>query len=174
MVVENEEGQSLLEFLLTLPMLVALVVILVRVNTAIQISIVNQQYGRAQALALTGYAPEFPRMGLRQEDLVRKKYSQMVIGVSDNAPPQRGGAFAPKAASQNVARKKIAEGDDAEGNLRGLVRIRDTVTICTQANFVNGAQGVVALPVYGGPPLSEASRLQYCNTPMKYVSGDDS
>jgi hypothetical protein len=176
---EDERGQSLLEFLLMFPMLLALVVVLVRVNTAIQISIVNQQYARAQALFIAYNSPQFPRLDSRMANLVKKEYSQMIIGVSENAPPSRedgGGKYNPKAASQNVARRKVAEGEDAEGDLRALVRIRDTVTICTQSNFVNGQQGLVPLPIYGGPALNEGSRQQFCNHPagLKYVSGDSS
>jgi hypothetical protein len=53
---DGEAGQSLLEFLLMFPMLLALVIVLIRVNTAIQISIVNQQYARAQTFVLTSNA----------------------------------------------------------------------------------------------------------------------
>jgi hypothetical protein len=101
---EGEAGQSLLEFLLTLPMLVALVVILVRVNSVIQVSIVNQQYARAQALFLAYNSSEFPSIDRRMSQLVAKRYSQMVLGVADNAAPRQGG-YVPKAAAQNVARK---------------------------------------------------------------------
>jgi hypothetical protein len=108
--------------------------------------------------------------------LIGKQYSQMIIGVAENAAPKEGGDYEPKAASQNIARRKVAEGDDPEGDLRALVRIRDTVTLCTQSNFVNGGAGLVALPIYGGPPLADGSRQQFCNHPagLKYVSGDSS
>ena len=39
----GERGQSLLEFCLLLPVLLGLVTMMIRVNTAIQVSIVNQQ-----------------------------------------------------------------------------------------------------------------------------------
>ncbi len=46
-----ESGQSVLEFLLLIPLIVALTVLLVKMNAVIQVSIVNQQYARAQAAA---------------------------------------------------------------------------------------------------------------------------
>jgi len=46
----SERGQSVLEFVFMLPILLGLIVIMVRSNTVIQMSIVNQKYARAQAL----------------------------------------------------------------------------------------------------------------------------
>ena len=53
----KEDGQSIVEFLVSLPLLVGLAVVLIRVNSAIQMSIVNQQYARAQTLNLTYNSP---------------------------------------------------------------------------------------------------------------------
>jgi len=47
-IIENNKGQSLFEFILLLPVLLGFSTILIRINTAIQISIVNQQFTRDQ------------------------------------------------------------------------------------------------------------------------------
>jgi hypothetical protein len=83
-VAHGEQGQSLLEFLLMLPMMLGLIVIMSRVNTAIQASIVDQQYARMQTLWLTFNSPVYPKLGLQASELNGKNYNQMMIGVSDN------------------------------------------------------------------------------------------
>jgi len=83
-VAKNEEGQSLLEFLLVLPVLLGLVALMTRVNTAIQASLVYQQYARAQTTFLTFNSPVYPSLRLQASELNGKNYNQMTIGVSDN------------------------------------------------------------------------------------------
>ena len=178
---ESESGQSVLEFLLMLPMMVALVIILVRVNTVIQVSIVNQQYARAQALWLTFNSPVYPQLRLRESQLTNKQYNQMVIGVSDNpAPP--AGDYVPKASVQNIARKKNPGGSNEakeQPRERSQVRVRDTVTLCTQTNVVpkaGGSAGAILELVASGSSfapkgnyaLAESTRFDYCGGPMKY------
>ena len=81
----NEEGQSVFEFLLMLPVMIGLVVIMAEVNTAIQVSIVDQQYARAEATFLTFNSPIYPeRDAIRIPNLDQKGYNQMLIGVMDN------------------------------------------------------------------------------------------
>src|SRR4051794_31601143 len=81
---KGEEGQSMVEFLFMLPLLLGLAVLLVRISTAIQISIVDQQYARSQTLFLTYNSATYPRLGL-QVSMQQKGLNQMVVGVSDNA-----------------------------------------------------------------------------------------
>src|SRR4051812_17762912 len=104
MVAKNDEGQSVLKFLLMLPMMVALVVILVRINTAIQIAIVDQQYSRTQALALSYNSSVYPLLRLRNPHLTDKGYNQMILGVSSNKADSND--YKPEAATHYIARKK--------------------------------------------------------------------
>src|SRR4051812_43761116 len=84
---EGESAQALVEFLLLLPAVIVLIVVLVRVNSAIQVSIVNQQYARAQALWLAFNSPVFPELRHRVKDFQSgsKMSNQMVIGVAQNS-----------------------------------------------------------------------------------------
>jgi hypothetical protein len=175
----RESGQSIVEFLLMLPMLVGLVLILLRVNTAIQVSIVDQQYARSHALWLNFNSPVYPQLALREPHLTAQQDNQMVIGVSDNVAPEDGSNFQPVASTSYVARKKgQADSSDPESSKRANVRIRDTVTICTQSNVVQGKGGMVpALPLdpktfapTGNSVLTEdPHQFNYCGSNMQYV-----
>ena len=191
MVVERESGQSLLEFLLMLPMMVGVTLLLVKVNSAIQVGIVNQQYARAQTLWLAFNSPVFPRAGLRQGQLDAKGYNQMLIGVSENAPPEGQEGFPPKATVMNVGRKRNAGGSDAAqeeptvAQGRSKVRVRTTVALCTQPNVIDQGGSVkplLELKCIAGcdaknplPKLEatsnwrigEQTRFQYCRSPLR-------
>jgi hypothetical protein len=187
---KNEEGQSVLEFLLMLPMMVALVVILVRINTVIQISIVNQQYSRAQALSLSYNSSVYPLLRLRNPELTDKGYNQMILGVSSNKA-ERG--YHPEAATHYIARKKgEPSGEDKkEPKTRALVRVRNSVTLCTQPNVVSGSGGGnvpimkladlsggqgLAFAAAGPSMLGENAKFDYCGGPpsLKYdLDGGD-
>jgi hypothetical protein len=170
----RESGQSILEFLLMLPMLVGLFLILLRVNQAIQVSIVDQQYARAHALWLAFNNPVFPQQKLRLGAITAQQDNQMVIGVSDNTAPTDG------------SRKKgVHDSDDKESSKRASVRVRDTVTICTQANVVQGKSGFV--PILPQDPSSFAAtgaynltedphQFAFCRSNLQYVvdAGGDS
>jgi len=152
---DNEEGQSVLEFLLMLPVMLGLVMLMLRVNSAIQVSIVDQQYARAQALFLTFGNPIFPQISQRWLNLDQKGYNQITMGVSDNLTASSGGTYVPEATTQNIARnrKVAAMGDDSpqtepnpdQGGLRAFVRVRNTVTLCTQISVIS--QNGVPTPV---------------------------
>ncbi len=176
----NRSGQSLLEFLLMLPVMFGMAALLLKFNSAIQVSIVNQQYARAQTLWLAFNSPVYPYLRLREEELTSSGFNQMLIGVSDNAAPDDGESqYVPKASVQNVARRKPASfgGDQnqQEPNERSLVRIRSTVTLCTQPNVVSGqGRDVPILPLSGGKAsglsnLTEGSRFEYCKSPLEYL-----
>jgi hypothetical protein len=146
-IIGNEGGQSVLEFLFMLPVMVSLLVLMTRVNSAIQVSIVDQQYARAQAHFLTFSSPVYPEVRLRYAQLVGKNYNQMLMGVGDNIVPGDGSAYTPIATTQNIARnRKIAalgnndpqkEPNPDSGEGRALVRVRGTVSLCTQINVIN-------------------------------------
>jgi hypothetical protein len=186
----DDRGQSVLEFLLMLPMMVGLVVILVKVNTTIQISIVDQQYSRAQALWLTFSSPVYPLLRIREGQLTKKKYNQMVLGVSDNAAPAGNEPYEPLASTHYIARKKgEADNGDKEAKERALVRVRNTVTLCTQPNVVTGPGGIVPIlplaDLSGGKGLSFAAgglsaigenphQFDFCGSPMQYVMNSGS
>ena len=137
----GEAGQSVLEFLLMLPMLVGFVMILMKVNTAIQISIVDQQYARAQTLFLTMNSPFYPTRAT-QAALVSVQTNSMLVGVSNN---QSTPGYTPSATTQWVARTSNAVGADnspkSEPKRRASVRIRNSVTLCTQNLYLKSSSG---------------------------------
>jgi hypothetical protein len=137
----NDEGQSVIEFIFMLPMLIGMSALLVNINTAIQIGIVNQQYARAQALNLTYSSPFYPALFHSDGSagprvlLIDEGANQMVLGVSDNFS---SGNYTPIATQQLVVRKpSLAPSNapqDESATLIGRVRIRNSVTLCTD-NF---------------------------------------
>lgn len=167
----HERGQSVVEFLISLPLMLGLVVLLVRVNTAIQISIVNQQYVRAQAIFLTYNSPVYPELRLRSGAMHEEGFNQMLIGMSETAPPssESGREFYADAPVFSISRNKVATDDESqqEPDRRSKIRVRTTVTLCTQTEVV---------PVSGGKPkpvldtgniLSEQYKpgASYCMSP---------
>jgi hypothetical protein len=175
-VAHGEQGQSLLEFLLMLPMMLGLIVIMSRVNTAIQASIVDQQYARMQTLWLTFNSPVYPKLGLQASELNGKNYNQMMIGVSDNEITSDSNQ--PIASTTMITRTPAQAADasndpQTEPQTRGNVRIRNTVTLCTQANLVggtpilnisvtNGSANLPTVAVAGAYNLPENSQFDYC------------
>ncbi|MEK7689516.1 MAG: hypothetical protein AAB425_00690, partial [Bdellovibrionota bacterium] len=108
----GQEGQSVLEFLLMLPLMVGLSVMMVKVNSAIQVAINNQQYARAHALWLTFGSSVYPERKFRYNTDESPKdtfvgFNQMVVGVSDNVAPDResGDPYVPEATVQTIARR---------------------------------------------------------------------
>lgn len=173
---QNDEGQSVIEFVLMLPMLLGLVVTLIRINTAIQISIVNQQYARAQILYLTFNSPFYPQISY-QEKQANEGSNQMVVGVSENTADAQTGDYTPEASIQMITRSKRVNAPDTPGeepDTRAKVRIRDTVTLCTRDYSLGGNQPVPILPTQGGKAigssaLGEQTRFtSYCGTKMGY------
>ncbi len=147
MVAKKEEGQSVVEFLLMLPILIGMTVILTKINTAIQISIVNQQYARAQTHFLTYNSPYYPTLR-KQQRLIETSSNQLVVGVSDNAAGGSDTKYVPKATVQSIARSRRVVGSDAakeEPTQRAKVRIRNTVTLCTQTLTVPTRSGTAPL-----------------------------
>lgn len=147
------KGQSLLEFLVMMPALFGLALIMIKINTAIQVSIVNQQYARAQGLFLTFNSPTYPQIRFRYEgesSMVARGFNQLILGVS-----QEGGSedlpadqLNPVATTQNIVRNRRKVGSNqvqAEPADRGIVRVRTIVSLCTQSNVVNDAGGLTSV-----------------------------
>jgi hypothetical protein len=146
--VQGERGQSVLEFVFMLPVLLGLIVVMVRVNSAIQMSIVNQKYARAQALWLTFNSPYYPRRSFRTagdpaDQFVQYGFNRMVIGMAETPVDDTGGQAT--ASTQSVVRVGVASPDgpsQTEPIDRAMVRVRTTVALCTQTNAVVTSQGL--------------------------------
>lgn len=158
----NRHGQGVVEFLFVLPVILLMSMFLVRTNTVIQMSIVNQKYARAQNLFLTYNSAEYPDLARRVAQ--PNKEHQTVLVASNPAPrdgaggegrvffastfkikPGKGGyfeSFKRDSGPDSGAERGIAgraEGEDAEGQRdivreRTFVRVRNTVTLCTPWN----------------------------------------
>lgn len=172
-----EQGQGVIELLLCLPLFLGLTILISRINTAIQMSIVDQQYARMQALFITYHSPFYPELSKRNW-LVTTGSNQLVLGVSDNTlSSDNAGSFYPKATEQLIARGRGVAGSNEPGMeppLRGTVRIRNSVTLCTQ-NLVLGNQPI--LPLGSSSPyravgpfiLNNNTKLDsFCKSGLKY------
>jgi hypothetical protein len=173
----GQSGQALMEFMLLLPSIVILVVVLLRTNSAIQVSINNQQYARAQALWLAFNSPVYPELRHRVKNfqLGSKMANQMVIGVSQNSFPDEGDqVYQPEATIQNISRKPAGAGGSDEPQIepdaRAKVRVRTTVSLCTQPNVAGGG---ALLPLTPSDPFTPTAswnlrddvRIDYCRRP---------
>ena len=144
----SERGQSVLEFVFMLPILLGLIVIMVRSNTVIQMSIVNQKYARAQALWLTFNSPHYPRRSFRTpgspgDQFVQFGFNRMVIGMTETPVDDTGGKAT--ASMQAVVRGGVPAPDgpsQSEPIDRAKVRVRTTVALCTQTNAIVTRQGL--------------------------------
>lgn len=176
-ILQNQNGQSILEFTITLPVLISLSIILIRISSAIQISIVDQQYARARALFLAYNSSYYPTLE-KQDFLIKSGANQMILGVSDN---QAVAGYSPRATIQAISRGRLVGGSDRpneEPDLRSKIRIRNTVTLCTQNLFImnnNGRpQAILNLDnnyMYGvsASALSDKSNLNnFCIGSMVY------
>ena len=161
----DEHGQSVLEFVFMLPVLLGLIVIMVRSNTAIQMSIVNQKYARAQALWLTFNSPHYPKLSFRTagtagDQFVQYGFNRMVIGMAETPVDDTGGK--PTASMQPVTRGGVPapEGpSQSEPIDRAQVRIRTTVALCTQTNAIVTSEGLKAATAAN---IGENTVFDYC------------
>lgn len=156
-----------------LPLLVGLVVLLMRMNMAVQISIVNQQYARAQAHFLTFNSPVYPELRLRRHPGSRDflPTNRMILGVSENSPEEGDQRYRPEATEQMVARSRGLAGrkpdPGEESRETGFVRVRNTVALCTQSNVVNiggKIEPLNATTVLEG--RVKPSNFEYCRSPL--------
>lgn len=158
---DSEEGQSIVEFLFMLPVVIGITLVLVRVNTAIQVSINNQQYARAQLFFINQNSPIYPRLDLR-DALIERGSSQMVLGVSNNIT--EGQYYTPEATTQAVTRPGQDGGSNdtqQEPFERGMVRVRNTVALCTPVLAL-----APNLPV-SSQYFGEQTSFQYCRSPYE-------
>lgn len=174
--VSSESGQSLLEFTLLLPVLLGFTMILIRVNTAIQVSIVNQQYSRGHALFLTFNSPNYPETKF-QNGLAEQEMNQMVHGVSQNVAPDVAETYSPQATIQNVTRSLTVRGKNAPqeepDDKRSRVRVRNTVTLCTPTYYLMQTKSFVrSLDVINNVVtrhgLSNNTRFDFCGSTIEY------
>ncbi len=167
MVVKGEDGQSVLELLLMFPVLIGFTMILMKINTAIQISIVDQQYARAHALFLTFNHSVYPRISLQQV-LMNQGDNQMLLGVSDN-PASAG--YEPEATIESVSRSKTVQAPDdpkTEPKTRARVRIRNSVTLCSPI-YSLGPTLAMQDQKTGNSNLAEGVHFNYiCGTQVPY------
>ncbi len=151
----RESGQSLVELILLLSFLVTLVFVMINVDSAISMAIVNQQYARAQVMEMTWNSPYYPPLDRQQSAMVAIGANQLVVGVSEN--PFRGnGQYTPEASTQQIPVRPRASAPNlpqTEPETRALARIRNTVTLCTPLTMV-GAQPM--LPVASTEPYGPA------------------
>jgi hypothetical protein len=181
----DERGQSIIEFLVMLPLMVGLVVLLIRVNSAIQVSIVNQQYVRSQLLFLSYNSAFYPRLDHRVNSMANHGYNQMVLGMSEKAL-SGGDDFTESNDQPDAPVTKIRRGRDgnddsqAEPDSRSRVRIRTSATLCGPITVIRGKNGAY-LPLAElanfkpgsagaagntqGIGLSEGVEFDYCRAP---------
>jgi hypothetical protein len=138
---------------------------MVKVNTAIQVSIVNQKYSRLQAVALARNSPYYPSSRVRAS-LLDSGSNRMTVGVSDE-PTGGGGIIRPKATEIMVARNRTlaAQASDDPGitpSERANIRVRSTVTLCT-ANHAIEAGKAFESKLLGGPDSSPWPRICWGN-----------
>jgi hypothetical protein len=167
-------GQSMLEFLITLPLMVGLAMLMIRVNTVIQMGIVNQQYARAQTLYLAENGANYPQRMDITASLATHKYNQLVVGVSDNQQIN-GGDVSPVTATtyKIVPSTTTGYNDNArtEANQRGNLRVRTSVTLClpTIAAITSTPANPGALFVVSG---DSPQQFNFCSAPQDYVNDD--
>jgi hypothetical protein len=161
---KDESGQSIIEFLILLPLMVGIVVLMIRVNTTIQISIVNQQYARAHTHWLTFNSPIYPEIKYR-----KRPYNQMIIGVSSNTNPADDEfEYQPEVNVQKIARDsrkgiQSPKEDPREVTERTDVRVRTSVALCTQSNAMDSGGGVMSKLNLDG--VKNAQVFAYCQPP---------
>jgi hypothetical protein len=167
----NEEGQSILELLFILPLMLALAFLLIRVNSAIQEGIVDQQYARGQTLFLSGNGDNYPQRAGIITDLTQNQFNQINLGVSENPVniDDEGSALVSASTFPILANTNAAPQDNepqVEPVQRVNVRIRNTVTLCLPELVLPG--GTPVLPPATGSffQLSDKTVFQYCNSPI--------
>lgn len=138
MVVEfaaGEEGQSIIEFMLLLPLMIGLTVMMIRINSAVNVSIVNQKYSRLASHFLTFNSPYFPATGSGSSEKNQRRpgMHRLTTGIADNVIG--AGSRRPKAVEVFVARNRTlassaSNAAGSEPDSRANVRVRTTVTLC--------------------------------------------
>jgi hypothetical protein len=139
----DDEGQSVLEFLLILPLLIAVLTLIIRTNTVIQMSIVDQKYARAQTLTIAGNAAEYPLRAGIVSYLGKNGMNQLIVGVSEHhleSGSDGGGGQSATASTYYIGRRPAMQEDTEAGEVdhRLTIRVRNTVTLCLPTISVGG------------------------------------
>jgi hypothetical protein len=169
----GEEGQSIFEFVILFPLLLGMTALLIRMNSVIQVSIVNQKYARLQTHFLTFNSPYFPSRatGTAGDNRVTGMH-HLTVGVGDEAIGP--GADRPRAVEVFVGRSPAAvagasDAANSEPPLRAKVRVRTTVSLCSFSHTLSGgasfseADRLRALDVQGASRGDAASIFNFCN-----------
>lgn len=142
----NEGGQALIEFLLFIPILMALLWYMVHVNMAINASVVGQKHARSQLFSKLFNHRAGPGNTSAQDqgadsgsldDLGSLKRSAYFIGVSKDLIDGAPAVPAPVITMGIGPRPKInpdandAIGEAETGSLRQRIRVRTAFGICT-------------------------------------------
>lgn len=165
-----QSGQGVIEFLLFLPVFVVFTVVLFKINMVIQVSIVNQQYTRTQALFLVQNHSTYPRRD-RMLRFADAGIQQIVTGLSDNKPTTGPASiisdvlYQPESTKLNIAPQvtvdnNITTPDNKEPAQTFVIRVRTTVTLCTPVFFVGPGDPII--PFDGPSPLNDLSNLDFC------------
>lgn len=162
----QQSGQSVLEFLLLLPVLFGITVIMIRVNTAIQMAIVDQKYARAQALHYTQNSPYYPRRDHHYYFFKEKLSNQMYFSVTEQPADEDDPESLnnPKSSTYNVTRKMNEPQDSSVGEEpteRAFVRIRNTVSLCANSVFMQ-ADGSYQETYKVMQEIGSSSAYKYC------------
>jgi hypothetical protein len=174
----NDSGQSVLEFLLVLPVLMTIVMLIIRVNTAIQMSIVDQKYARAQTLFIAGNAAEYPIRAAVVADLAQVGMNQLVVGVSEDPPRDPNGGEGDQKVSAStyyIGRRPggMNESPDAGDAItkRVTIRVRNTVTLCLPMIYMDKKPAFEFNVGGGGSPKynykEDPSYWQFCSSKLE-------
>lgn len=139
MTMDAESGQGIIELLFVIPFLIGMVLLLLRVTTTIQISIVNQKYIHSQIFSLIQNSPYYPVFAVRDESsgndsFIKNGYNVMYIGVSDRSVEETNSK---PLATTNFIGRKLAESkpndqtNDPNAKERLDVRVKNIAAICT-------------------------------------------
>lgn len=185
-----ERGQSLLEFLILLPIFIGIFVLMLKVNAATQISIVNQKYTRSTLLFMTFNHPwlvkrSIPVVGggtsFGTENAVSAQgYNRLTMGLSEEV--NTGGNYVPSATTLLIARNdKVIKGktkdsdEKTEPTDRAYVRIRNTTTICLPLSFSDKKNPVLSSYTAAPNPfrrLEDGDTFAHiCNGPKEIEGG---
>ena len=157
------DGQSLVEVVLILPVMLGMFLMLLRVNGAIQVSIVNQKYARQRLFELMGNSPEYPDLS-KQPTLIGNGDNRLVTGVSEEST-LNGSDFQVSAPTVLIARsRRAAAGGSneagAEPQRRARVRVRNTVEICTP--LLVGLNGSNRVPLASALTEESYRQVRFC------------
>lgn len=134
----GNEGQGLLELIFAVPVFIGFVWIFFKVNSAIQVSINNQQHSRGQILHLAFNSAVFPELKFRLGSSGMASTgapNQFTAGTSaDHVEPDSPVNATVVSLARSPAQEQGESIQSLPGQVRTNIRIRDTVTICTQKN----------------------------------------